>query len=89
MHLWGDFLGRKEKEIDVIQTRTDKREEAIWYELPGWEDYLDRGGICAVEWSENVTEAMEGAIWVRIEKLGEDSRRITIEGGDLVADISL
>ena len=20
----------------------------------GWEDYLDRGGVCAVEWSENV-----------------------------------
>ena len=20
----------------------------------GWEDYLERGGICAVEWSENV-----------------------------------
>ena len=46
----------------------------------GWEDYLDRGGVCAVEWSENVTEAMEDAIWVRIEKLDGDSRRITMEG---------
>ena len=46
----------------------------------GWEDYLDRGGVCAVEWSENVTEAMENAIWVRIEKLDGDSRRITMEG---------
>ena len=54
----------------------------------GWEDYLDRGGICAVEWSENVTDALEGAISVTIEKLGEDSRRITIEGGDHL-DISL
>ena len=48
----------------------------------GWEDYLDRNGICAVEWSENVEEALEGAISVTIEKLGEDSRRITIEGGE-------
>ena len=48
----------------------------------GWEDYLERGGICAVEWSENVADAMEDAITVTIEKLGEDSRRITIEGGD-------
>ena len=24
----------------------------------GWEDYLDRGGICAVEWSENVADAL-------------------------------
>ena len=47
----------------------------------GWEDYLERGGVCAVEWSENVADAMEGAVRVRIEKLGEDSRRITIEEG--------
>jgi len=47
----------------------------------GWEDYLERGGVCAVEWSENVADALEGAIRVRIEKLSEDSRRITIEEG--------
>ena len=55
----------------------------------GWEDYLDRGGICAVEWSENVADAMENAIIVTIEKLGEESRRITIEGGSDFADFSL
>ena len=55
----------------------------------GWEDYLDRGGVCAVEWSENVSDAMEGAIIVTIEKLGEDSRKITVEGGPELADLSL
>ena len=55
----------------------------------GWEDYLDRGGVCAVEWSENVADAMEGAIIVTIEKLGEETRRITIEGGEAFADLSL
>ena len=55
----------------------------------GWDDYLDRGGICAVEWSENVDEAMEHAVCVTIEKTGEESRRITIEGGDFLADLSL
>ena len=55
----------------------------------GWEDYLDRGGVCAVEWSENVTEAMENAIFVRIEKTGDESRRITIEGVESHADLSL
>ena len=55
----------------------------------GWEDYLERGGICAVEWSENVADALEGAIIVTIEKLGEDARRITIEGGENLADLSL
>ena len=48
----------------------------------GWDDYLERGGICAVEWSENVWEAMENPTIVTIEKLGENSRRITIEGGE-------
>ena len=55
----------------------------------GWEDYLDRGGVCAVEWSENVDDAMEDAVYITIEKLGEDSRRITLEGGSALADLSL
>ena len=55
----------------------------------GWDDYLDRGGVCAVEWSENVDDAMEEAIYITMEKLGEDSRRITIEGGSVLADLSL
>ena len=49
----------------------------------GWEDYLERGGVCAVEWSENVADAMEDALTVTIEKLGETTRRITIEGDSL------
>ncbi len=55
----------------------------------GWEDYLERGGICAVEWSENVRDAMEDAIFIRIEKLDGDSRKITIEGDDRLAAIEL
>ena len=55
----------------------------------GWEDYLERGGVCAVEWSENVEDALENAVSVTIEKLGEESRRITIEGGESLADLSL
>ncbi len=47
----------------------------------GWEDYLDRGGVCAVEWSENVEDALEDPVTVTIEKLGEDARRITVTGG--------
>ena len=55
----------------------------------GWEDYLDRNGICAVEWSENVAEALEEPLCITIEKTGEESRCITIEGGDFLADLSL
>ena len=46
----------------------------------GWEDYLLRGGVCAVEWSENVQEALESALTVRIEKRSDETREITIEG---------
>ena len=55
----------------------------------GWEDYLERGGVCAVEWSENVADAMEDAISVCIEKLGDNERKITIEGGGENASFSL
>ena len=55
----------------------------------GWDDYLDRGGVCAVEWSENVADALEDAILITIHKTGETSRRIVIEGGEHLADFSL
>ena len=55
----------------------------------GWEDYLDRGGVCAVEWSENVADAMEDAVRVRIEKTGVEERRIILEGGEALAAFSL
>lgn len=51
----------------------------------GWEDYLNRSGVCAVEWSENVDEALEdGTIRIDIRRGESDSqRRITIKGAEL------
>jgi len=52
----------------------------------GWEDYLDRGGICAVEWSEQVAQAMPAdTVYVTIARCPEADtwRTITIEGVDL------
>ena len=51
----------------------------------GWEDYLGRGGVCAVEWSENIEEALEpGAVRVDIRRGASDTQRvITIEGRGL------
>ena len=51
----------------------------------GWEDYLDRGGVCAVEWSEQVAEALPpDTVRVSIARCPdhEDWRSITIEGAD-------
>ena len=45
----------------------------------GWEDYIARGAICAVEWSENVSDAFFGdERIVKIEKTGDNTRRISI-----------
>ncbi len=52
------------------------------YEI-GWEDYLARGGVCAVEWSEIVADALEeDCIRVDIRQGDtENQRKITVEGG--------
>ena len=43
----------------------------------GWEDYLDRGGVCAVEWSENVADALEDEpIRVDIRRGEHDGQRV-------------
>lgn len=49
----------------------------------GFFDYLDRGGIMAVEWSENIPDLedeLENVVKIGIEKLGENERRITVSG---------
>ena len=48
----------------------------------GWEDYLARGGVCAVEWSENVSDALEeGSVLVEIRRGARDNQRvIAVEG---------
>ena len=55
----------------------------------GWEDYLERGGICAVEWSENVEDALENPLVITIEKLSDEERNIILEGAENLADLSL
>lgn len=52
----------------------------------GWEDYLDRGGVCAVEWSERAPGALpQDAVRVTLSRRPEDDgwRDITIEGGGM------
>ena len=50
----------------------------------GWEDYISRGAVCVVEWSENVQDAFFGdEIKVTIDKLSDTGRRIRIEGVEL------
>lgn len=49
----------------------------------GFFDYLDRGGIIAAEWSENVPgleDDLENVVKICIEKLSENGRKITVTG---------
>ena len=51
----------------------------------GWDDYLERGGVCAVEWSENVEGALPADtvyVTIRRDENHEDWRHITVTGGD-------
>ena len=59
-------------------------EEELWD--IGWEDYLSRGGVCAVEWSESFPEALPPdcvTVTIRRSPDHEDWRHITIEGVSL------
>ncbi len=52
------------------------------YEI-GWEDYLARGGVCAVEWSENAADALAGAMRIDIRRgAGNSERVITVTEGE-------
>jgi tRNA threonylcarbamoyladenosine biosynthesis protein TsaE len=55
----------------------------------GWEDYLARGGVCAVEWSENVADALEFPLFIHIEKISDTQRKITMKGDACIDAISL
>lgn len=53
-----------------------------WEDLysTGFFDYLQEGGVLAVEWSENIESALpEDAIRVKIERIDDNVRRITVE----------
>lgn len=48
----------------------------------GWDDYLARGAVCAVEWSENVEDIFDGSeVVVHIRKLSDAQREIEVKGG--------
>ena len=62
------------------------------YRITGWDDlystgyfeYSAAGGVVAVEWSENIEGALDGenVITVKIERISENERKITISGGE-------
>ncbi len=62
------------------------------YRVSGWDDlystgyfeYIESGGVLAVEWSENIETALpDDTIKVTIKRLDETSREITINRGEM------
>ncbi len=48
----------------------------------GFFEYLERGGILLIEWSENIYSALpEDTVFVKIENIGENERKISIWEG--------
>ena len=48
----------------------------------GFFDYLDGDGILYIEWSENIQDALPwDHLTLNIQRIDEDSRYITLEGG--------
>lgn len=57
-------------------------------ETTGFYDYMDDDSVLAVEWSENIADELpENCIKINIERTGEESRTITIDGDERFADI--
>ncbi len=61
------------------------------YRVSDWEDlyttgyfeYMETGGVLAIEWSENIESALpEHTIKVTIKRIDENTREITIDRGD-------
>jgi len=53
----------------------------------GFFDYLDEYSICAIEWSENITEYLpENTIYIEIRRVDDNVREITVTGDDRFAD---
>lgn len=54
---------------------------SAWEELysSGFFEYIEEGGVVAAEWSENIENALpENTIYVEIEALSENERKITV-----------
>ena len=56
-------------------------------EATGFYDYPLEKSVLAVEWSENIDDILPSeTIYITIDRIDDDTRRITVEGDDRFAD---
>lgn len=52
-------------------------------ETTGFWDYPLEDSVFVIEWAENISDALpENALHITIERIDDNTRRITVEGGD-------
>lgn len=57
-------------------------------EATGFYDYPLEESVFAIEWSENIADALDkDTIYITLERIDDDTRKITIEGDDRFADL--
>ena len=57
-------------------------------ETTGFFDYMDEDSVIAVEWSEKISDALPpGTVFIRIERIDDETRKITIDGDERFADL--
>ncbi len=61
-------------------------EEAL--ETTGFYDYMGNDCVIAAEWSENIDDCLpDNTIYIEIERISDESRRITVRGDERFADL--
>lgn len=78
--LVNEYRGEKNTLAHFDMYRIESSEDLY---LTGFYDYIEEGCVVAVEWSENIKDALpEGAITVRLERLDDNTRIIEISGDE-------
>ena len=71
----GEYLGGRLSMFHFDLYRLEGEDEL--FDI-GWEDYLARGGVCAVEWAQRAPEAFgKDTIWMDFHVNEDGSRKVT------------
>lgn len=72
-----EYLGGKYPLFHFDMYRLGSSDEL--YDI-GFDDYLSQGGICAIEWANNVDDALpSGTINIKISRISDNERLIEIK----------
>lgn len=54
----------------------------------GIEDYLDSGALCLIEWPDRIADILpDDTVWVKIDVMPDDSRRISVGTEEEIAKL--